>query len=69
MLRAFSVINACVGVGLSGKPLKLSSWRCTQPRAAKARADVAVVDIDTEHCSHRMIHAAGGWSYSRNAPR
>ena len=31
------------GVGLSGKPPKLYPWRCTQPRAAKATAGVAVV--------------------------
>ena len=31
------------GVGLSRKPPKLRSWRCTQPRAAKATAGVAVV--------------------------
>ena len=54
VLRAFFVNNACFarnepsskrvgGVGLSGKPPKLRSWRCTQPRAAKARAGVAVV--------------------------
>ena len=49
VLRAFFASNACfardepsskhVGsVGLSRKPPKLSSWRCTQPRAAKATA-------------------------------
>ena len=54
-LRAFFGSNACfardksaskrVGrVGLSRKPPKLRSWRCTQPRAAKATAGVAVVD-------------------------
>ena len=31
------------GVGFSQKPQKLRSWRCTQPRAAKATAGVAVV--------------------------
>ena len=31
------------GVGLSRKPPKLHSWRCTQPRASKATAGVAVV--------------------------
>ena len=31
------------GVGLSRKPIKLRSWRRTQPRAAKATAGVAVV--------------------------
>ena len=30
-------------VGLSRKPLKLRSWRCAQPRAAKTAAGVAVV--------------------------
>ena len=32
-----------VGLGLSRKPPKLRSWRCTQPRAATATAGVAVV--------------------------
>ena len=53
--RAFSASNACFArdepsskwvdrVGLGPKPLKLRlSWRCTQPRAAKARASVAAV--------------------------
>ena len=31
------------GVGLSQKPPKLRSWRCTQSRAAKATPGVAVV--------------------------
>ena len=31
------------GFGLSRKPLKLRSWSCTQPRAAKATAGAAVV--------------------------
>ena len=31
------------GFGLSRKPPKLRSWSCTQPRAAKATAGVAVV--------------------------
>ena len=54
VLRAFFASNACFardepsskrvgGVGLSRKPPKLRSWRCTQPRAAKATAGVAVV--------------------------
>ena len=54
MLRAFSADNACVardessskrigGVGLSRRPPKLRSWRCTQRRAGKATAGVAVV--------------------------
>ena len=54
VLRAFFVSNACFtldepsskrvgGVGLSRKPPRLRSWRCTQPRAAKATAGVAVV--------------------------
>ena len=54
VLRAFSASNAgfardeplskqVSGVGLSRKPPKLRSWRCTQPRAAKATAGVAVV--------------------------
>ena len=52
VLRAF--LNACFardepsskrvgGVGLRRKPPKLCPWRCTQPRAAKATAGVAVV--------------------------
>ena len=52
--RAFFASKACVacdepsskrvgGIGLSRKPPKLRSWRCTQPRAAKATAGVAVV--------------------------
>ena len=54
VLRAFLASNACFtrdepsskrvgGVGLSRKLPKLHSWRCTQPRAAKATAGVAVV--------------------------
>ena len=55
VLRAFSASNVCFardepsckrvgGVGLSRKPPKLRSWRCTQLRAAKATtAGVAVV--------------------------
>ena len=54
VLRAFFASNACFtrdapsskrvgGVGLSRKPPKLRSWRCTQPRAAKATAGLAVV--------------------------
>ena len=54
VLRAFFASNACFtrdepsskrvgGVGPSRKPPKLRSWRCTQPRAAKATAGVAVV--------------------------
>ena len=31
------------GVGLSRKPPKLRSWRCTQPKAAKATVGVAIV--------------------------
>ena len=31
------------GLGLSRKPPKIRSWRCTQPRAATATAGVAVV--------------------------
>ena len=53
-LRAFFASNPCFTldgplskrvsvVGLSWKPPKLRSWHCTQPRAAKATADVAVV--------------------------
>ena len=30
------------GFGLSGKPPKLRSWSCTQPRTAKATAAAAV---------------------------
>ena len=50
VLRAFLASNACFardewvgGVGLSRKLSKLRSWRCTQPKAAKATAGVAVV--------------------------
>ena len=54
VLRALFASNACFtrdepsskqigGVGLSRKPSMLRSWRCTQPRAAKATAGVAVV--------------------------
>ena len=54
VLRAFFASNACFarddpsskrigGVGLSRKPPKLRPWRCTQPRAAKATAGLAVV--------------------------
>ena len=54
VLPVFLASNACFifdepspkrvgGVGLSRKPPKLRSWRCTQPGAAKATAGVAVV--------------------------
>ena len=54
VLRAFFASNACFacdepsskrvgGVGLSRKPSKLCPWCCTQPRAGKATAGVAVV--------------------------
>ena len=54
VLRAFLGTNACFtrdepsskrfgGVGLSRKLPTLRSWRCTQPRAAKGTAGVAVV--------------------------
>ena len=54
VLRAFFASNACFthdepsskrvgGVGLRQKPPRLSSWRCTQRRAVKATAGVAVV--------------------------
>ena len=54
VLRAFFASNASFardepsskrvgGVGLSRKQLKPRSWRCTQPRAAKATAGVSVV--------------------------
>ena len=54
MLRAFSTSNACFtrderlsrrvdGIGLDLKPPKLRSWRCIQPRATRATANVAVV--------------------------
>ena len=54
VLRAFFAGNACFardepsskrvgGLGLSRKPPKLRSRRCTQPRAATATAGVAVV--------------------------
>ena len=53
MLRALFASNACFardeasskrigGVGLSRKPAKQRSWRCNQPRAAKATAGAAV---------------------------
>ena len=44
MLRARrTFVQEVTGVGLSRNPTKLRSWRCTQPRAAKATAGVAVV--------------------------
>ena len=54
VLRAIFASNACFtrdepsskrvgGVGLSRKPPRVRSWRCTQPRATKATAGVAVV--------------------------
>ena len=54
VLRVFFASNACFaraersskrvgGVGLSRKPPKLRSRRCTQPRAATATAGVVVV--------------------------
>ena len=75
VLRAFFASNACFardepssrrvgGVGLSRKPPKLRLWRCTQPRAAKATAVVAVVGKmasmtrATAACC-RVKHAAG----------
>ena len=50
------------GVGLTRKPPKLRKWHCTQPRATKATAGVAVVGkngIDNARCCRRVIHAAG----------
>ena len=44
------------------KPPKLRSWSCTQPRAAKATAGVAVVGkdgIDTTSCCPHVINVAG----------
>ena len=38
-----TLVQAGGGVGLSRKPPKLRSWRCTQPIPAKATAGVAVV--------------------------
>ena len=54
VLRAFFASNACFArdessskrdgsVGLSRKPPKLRLCRCTQPKAAKATAGVAVI--------------------------
>ena len=74
VLRAFLASNACFardepsskrvgGVGLSRKPPKLRSWRCTQPRATKATAGVAVVgkmaSITRATAAVVCIHAAG----------
>ena len=74
VLRALFASNACFardelsskqvgGVGLSRKPPKLRSWRCTQPRAPKATAGVAVVG-KTASVTHALlpscvIHTAG----------
>ena len=84
MLRAFFAGNACFtrdepsskrvgGVGLDPKPTKLRcSWRCTQPRAAKAIENVAVVK------KMSLIPRAAGFTVvgytllargTRNAPR
>ena len=54
VLGTFSASNACFArdepsskrvsvVGFSRKPSTLRSWRCTQPKAARATAGVAVV--------------------------
>ena len=54
VFRDFFASNACFardersskrvgGIGLSRKPPKLRSWRCTHPRVATATAGVAVV--------------------------
>ena len=72
VLRAFSASNACFardelsskrvgGVGLGRQPSKLRSWRCTQPRAAKATGGEAVVGnmAPIPRSCHRVIHAAG----------
>ena len=54
------------GIELGPKPRELRSWRCTKPRAAKARtARVAVVGEmsslpRTAAIFHRMIHVADG---------
>ena len=81
MLRAFSASNACfardeplskrVGsVGLSRKPPKRRSWRCTQPRVAKATEGVADVSnmasIPRAAAIVRYTLLASG---ARNAPR
>ena len=76
VLRAFYASNACFtrgdpsakqvgGVGLGPKPPKLRSCRCTQPRAAKARASVAAVGNMSSisrsgAICHRIMHADGG---------
>ena len=58
------------GVGLSRKPPRLRSWRCTQPRAAKATAGVPVVgnmtSIPRAAAIVRYTLLEGG---ARNAPR
>ena len=77
VLRAFSASNASFtrdepsskrvgGVGLGPKPPNLRcSWRCTQPRAAKATASVAAVGKMSSIARAAaiclfMIHATGG---------
>ena len=53
------------GIEVGPNPSKLRSWRCTQPRAAKAAASLAVVAKMSSipraaaNC-YRMIHTAGG---------
>ena len=70
VIRAFFASNACFGrdepsskrvggVGLSRKPPMLRSWRCTQPRAAKATAGAAVVGKMASITRACVIHAAG----------
>ena len=70
VIRAFFASNACFardepsskrvgGVGLSLKPPMLRSWSCTQPRAAKATAGVAVAGKMASITRACVIHAAG----------
>ena len=58
--------SGLVALDLGPKPPELRcSWRCTQPRVAKATTSVAVVGKKSSipraaAIWHRMIHAAGG---------
>ena len=81
VLRAFSASNACFArdeplsrrvsvIGLRRKPPKLRSWRCTQPRAVKATAGVAVLGkITTILRAAAIVRYTMLASGARNAPR
>ena len=78
-VRAFSARNACFardelsskrvgGDGLSRNPPKLTSWHCTQPRAAKATASVAFGSMSSIPRAAAIVRYTPLTSGTRNAP-